>query len=115
MTNRKKSNLLKPSSPAKPAQTYTRENIYSIKENIQTEKLKKSGKDSKNIRGKRTSVSCFQDTKNSLQALITIMDTKNMDEVIEKLIDSYTEVLSDEELNEFRLITKSLDKRTIKR
>ncbi|UUV99917.1 DUF5388 domain-containing protein [Vagococcus luciliae] len=115
MTNRKKSNLLQPSSPATPNQTYTRENIYSVNENTQSEKLKKTMMDSKNSRGKRTSVSCFQDTKNSLQALITIMDTKNIDEVIENLIDSYTEVLSDEELNEFRLIRKSLDKRTIKR
>lgn len=43
------------------------------------------------------------------------MDTKNVDEVVENLIDSYTELMSDEELNEFRLIRKSLDKRTIKR
>ena len=43
------------------------------------------------------------------------MDKKNVDEVVENLIDSYAELMSDEELNEFRLIRKSLDKRTIKR
>ncbi|WP_367618561.1 DUF5388 domain-containing protein [Vagococcus intermedius] len=58
---------------------------------------------------------CFQDTKNRLQSLITMMDAKNVDEVVERLIDSYSELMSDEELNEFRFICKSLDKRTIKR
>ncbi|WP_367618684.1 hypothetical protein [Vagococcus intermedius] len=43
------------------------------------------------------------------------MDAKNVDEVVERLIDSYSELMSDEELNEFRFICKSLDKRTIKR
>ena len=28
--NKKKSNLLKPSTPAQPTQTYTRQNIYSV-------------------------------------------------------------------------------------
>lgn len=113
MTNKKKSNLLKPSTPAQPAQTYTRQNIYSVTD---TESVAKTPTPEIKLgRGKRTSISCFQDTKNSLQALITIMDTKNVDEVVENLIDSYTELMSDEELNEFRLIRKSLDKRTIKR
>ncbi|MFW3654636.1 DUF5388 domain-containing protein [Vagococcus fluvialis] len=113
MTNKKKSNLLKPSTPAQPTQTYTRQNIYSVSDT--EEKKAPVIPEVKSGRGKRTSISCFQDTKNSLQALITIMDTKNVDEVVENLIDSYTELMSDEELNEFRLIRKSLDKRTIKR
>lgn len=112
MTNKRKSNLLKPSTPAQPTQTYTRENIYSVAD---TEPKVSTTPEMKNSRGKRTSISCFQDTKNSLQALITIMDKKNVDEVVENLIDAYTELMSDEELNEFRLIRKSLDKRTIKR
>ncbi|MDT2844646.1 DUF5388 domain-containing protein [Vagococcus lutrae] len=66
-------------------------------------------------RGKRSSISCFQDTKNKLQALNTILMTKNVDEVIEKMIDSYLDVMSEEEVKEFRLIVKSLDKRTIKK
>lgn len=68
-----------------------------------------------NSRGKRSSISCFQDTKNKLQALNTILMTKNVDEVIEKMIDSYLDVMSEEEVKEFRLIVKSLDKRTIKK
>ena len=43
------------------------------------------------------------------------MDKKNVDEVVESLVDAYKDLMSDEELNEFRLIRKSLDKRTIKR
>ena len=113
MTNKKKSNLLKPSTPAQPAQTYTRQNIYSV-ENSDTQ-MAKVASGIKTGRGKRTSISCFQDTKNSLQALITMMDKKNVDEVVETLIDSYADLMSDEELNEFRLIRKSLNKRTIKR
>lgn len=113
MTNKKKSNLLKPSMPAQPAQTYTRQNIYSVANSdaLPTKVLPEA----KSVRGKRTSISCFQDTKNSLQALITIMDKKNVDEVVESLVDAYKDLMSDEELNEFRLIRKSLDKRTIKR
>lgn len=113
MTSKKKSNLLKPSTPAQPAKTYTRQNIYSV-ENSDLQPTK-AIPEVKSSRGKRTSISCFQDTKNSLQALITIMDKKNVDEVVESLIDSYKDLMSDEELNEFRLIRKSLDKRTIKR
>lgn len=113
MTNKRKSNLLKPSTPAQPTQTYTRQNIYSVTDTEPTVKI--NTPELKMGRGKRTSISCFQDTKNSLQALITIMDTKNVDEVVEKLIDSYTDLMSEEERNEFRLIRKSLDKRTIKR
>ena len=113
MMNKKKSNLLKPSTPAQPTQTYTRQNIYSVK-NSDTNAVQ-AIPEVKLGRGKRTSISCFQDTKNSLQALITIMDKKNVDEVVENLIDSYAELMSNEELNEFRLIRKSLDKRTIKR
>lgn len=108
MTKKQKSNLLKSSSPATPTNTYQRSNIYTVSDVDAVEVPK-------NTRGKRTSVSCFQDTKNKLHSLITIMDTKNVDEVIDKLIDSYLEVMSDEEVNEFRLIAKSLDKRTIKR
>lgn len=113
MENKKKSNLLKPSPLDKLGQTYTRQNIYSIAE--LENKTARVSLEPKLARGKRTSISCFQDTKNSLQALITIMGSKNVDEVVGKLIDSYTQLLSDEELNEFRLIQKSLDKRTIKR
>ena len=115
MTNKKKSNLLRPSTPAQPSQTYTRKNIYSVTDTEEKSSIPAPTPGPKGGRGKRTSISCFQDTKNSLQALITIMETKNVDEVIEKLIDSYTDLMSDEERNEFRLIRKSLDKRTIKR
>ena len=61
MTNKKKSNLLKPSTPAQPAQTYTRQNIYSVANSdaLPTKVLPEA----KSVRGKRTSISCFQDTK----------------------------------------------------
>lgn len=108
MTNKKpKSNLLKPSESVSPQKTYTRENIYSVSE----DKSIKTINETKNLRGKRTSISCFQDTKNRLQALLTILDTKNVDDVLEKLINSYTDLMSLEEQNEFRLICKSLDKK----
>lgn len=110
MTNKKKSNLLNPSKPAQPTETYGRDKIYAVTNDVEKQPVV-----IKNSRGKRTSISCFQDTKNRLQSLITMMDAKNVDEVVERLIDSYTGVMSDEELNEFRLICKSLDKRTIKR
>lgn len=113
MTTKKKSNLLKPSKPAQPDNTYSRDKIYSVMDEVAP--ATPSATKIKNSRGKRTSISCFQDTKNRLQSLITMMDAKNVDEVVERLIDSYSELMSDEELNEFRLICKSLDKRTIKR
>lgn len=110
MNNNKKSNLLKPSSPAQPKATFAREKIYSVSNIDETNTTEKKIQLN---RGKRTSISCFQDTKNRLQALITIMNTKNVDEVLEKLIDSHTEMMSEEELTEFKLIYRSLDKRTI--
>ncbi|MGX7015004.1 DUF5388 domain-containing protein [Vagococcus silagei] len=111
-TNKPKSNLLNPSTPAQPTQTYNREKIYSVSEpEIKNDKVASQ----KSPRGKRTSISCFQDTKNSLQALITIMDTKSVDEVVENLVDSYLDLLSEEEAYEYRLIRKSLDKRTIRK
>lgn len=108
----KKSNLLNRSNPVEPNTTYNRSNLYSVAADNVKKPAKKIESEAK--RGKRTSVSCFQDTKNKLQSLITIMNTKNVDDVIDKLIDSYLEVMSDDETNEFRLITKSLNKRTIK-
>lgn len=105
---KKTSNLLEPSKTVIPEKTFSRSNIYTV-----ADKPKK--KSDKISRGKRSSISCFQDTKNKLQALNTILMTKNVDEVIEKMIDSYLDVMSEEEVKEFRLIVKSLDKRTIKK
>lgn len=106
--NKNKKHLLEPSETVTPEKTFARNSIYTIAD-------KPTKKVPKNSRGKRSSISCFQDTKNKLQALNTILMTKNVDEVIEKMIDSYLDVMSEEEVKEFRLIVKSLDKRTIKK
>lgn len=105
---KKKTNLLDKSKPVKPAETFDRSNLYSVP------KVEKEVKVASK-KGKRSSVSCFQDTKNKLHALMTITDTKNVDDMIELLISNYQDVMTDDELTSFNFMVKTMNKSTIKR
>lgn len=108
MDIKKKSNLLSRTNSAQPEVSFDRNKIYSV-----TEKTIANNNESN--KGKRTSLSVFQDTKNMIQAIITLSDARNADDVINMLINNYIDIMSEEEINEFKRMKKTLDNKTIGR